>query len=68
MVSAAAPRVCVFSPQTALRLSDYQRQMPYALFFPDLVKNTMTTGWKKTQQADGVRDGAPCVDSLFPSR
>ena len=27
---------------------------PYALFFPDLVKNTMTTGWAKLQQADGM--------------
>ena len=34
--------------------NDYQRQMPYALFFPDLVKNVMTTGWAKLQQADGM--------------
>lgn len=34
--------------------NDYQRQMPYVLFFPDFVKNTMTTGWRKLQQADGM--------------
>jgi hypothetical protein len=34
--------------------NDYQRSMPYALFFPDLVKNTMTTGWAKHQQPDGM--------------
>jgi len=28
--------------------------MPYALFFPDFVKNTMTTGWAKLQKANGM--------------
>ena len=28
--------------------------MPYTLFFPDLVKNVMTTGWAKLQQPDGM--------------
>ena len=32
--------------------NDYQRQMPYALFFPEFVKNTMTTGWAKLQKAN----------------
>jgi non-lysosomal glucosylceramidase len=34
--------------------NDYQRQMPYALFFPSLVKNVMTTGWAKLQQSNGM--------------
>eukprot|EP00656_Telonema_subtile_P055540 TRINITY_DN8636_c0_g2_i1.p1 TRINITY_DN8636_c0_g2~~TRINITY_DN8636_c0_g2_i1.p1 ORF type:complete len:1042 (-),score=198.12 TRINITY_DN8636_c0_g2_i1:161-3286(-) len=34
--------------------NDYQRQLPYAVFFPQLVQNTMTTGWAKLQQADGM--------------
>jgi hypothetical protein len=34
--------------------NDYQRQMPYALFFPSFVKNVMTTGWAKLQKANGM--------------
>ena len=34
--------------------NDYQRHMPYALFFPELIKNVMTTGWAKLQQDDGM--------------
>jgi uncharacterized protein (DUF608 family) len=34
--------------------NDYQRQMPYALFFPSFVKNVMTTGWAKLQNANGM--------------
>ena len=36
--------------------NDYQRQMPYALFFPAFVKNVMTTGWARHQNANGMID------------
>ena len=34
--------------------NDYQRHMPYALFFPTLVKNVMSSGWRNLQQPNGM--------------
>lgn len=34
--------------------NDYQRHVPYAVFYPDLIKNTMETGWSKLQQSNGM--------------
>ena len=34
--------------------NDYQRHVPFTLFFPSLVKNVMTTGWAKLQQPNGM--------------
>ena len=34
--------------------NDYQRHMPYALFYPTLIKNVMSTGWAKHQATNGM--------------
>lgn len=33
--------------------NDFQREIPYALFFPELIKSTMR-GWGAGQLADGM--------------
>lgn len=34
--------------------NDYQRHVPYAIFFPELVMNTMESGWAVHQQPNGM--------------
>lgn len=34
--------------------NDYQRHIPYAVFYPSLVMDTMESGWAKLQQSNGM--------------
>lgn len=34
--------------------NDYQRHMPYSIFFPDLLQNVIESGWAKLQQPNGM--------------